>query len=153
MKRNSQRSLLTNMSGFTLIEVVLAVAIASIGIIAILGLLPNAIQSSRDAADNTLSATIAQDIFSDMRTQPFNSVDIGKGSHNLNLFSGSDTLNFDGNGFRMPPPTYYEVTIKYQPQPPLKISQVQATVVWPAFAANPANTNTFTTVVAWYDQP
>ena len=70
---------------FTLIEVVLAVAIASIGIIAILGLLPNAIQSSRDATDNTLSATIAQDVFANIRSQPLNTVNFGNGPHDFTI--------------------------------------------------------------------
>src|SRR5258707_8255808 len=65
-----------NGNGFTLVEVMLALAIVSIGLIAILGLLPTGLRSARDAADNTISATVIQDVFNTIRTQPFASVDL-----------------------------------------------------------------------------
>ena len=58
-------------SAFSLIEVVLALAVSAIGLVAILGLLPQGLQASRDAADNTISATIVHDIFSTLRASPF----------------------------------------------------------------------------------
>ncbi len=70
-------------SAFSLIEVVLALAVSALGLIAILGLLPQGLQASRDAADNTISAAIVHDIFSTLRTTPF-----------TNLASNMDSLGF-----------------------------------------------------------
>jgi uncharacterized protein (TIGR02598 family) len=55
--------------GFSLIEVVLALAVISVGLIAVVGLIPQGIQSARDAADNTLAATIVQDTINTIRQQ------------------------------------------------------------------------------------
>src|SRR5437016_1960680 len=62
-----------NGEGFTLVEVMLALAIVSIGLIAILGLLPTGLRSARDAADNTISSTVVQDTFTLLRTNAFHS--------------------------------------------------------------------------------
>ncbi len=50
--------------GFTLIEVVLAVAVVAIGIVGILGLLPLGLQTTREASDKSQMATIAQQFIS-----------------------------------------------------------------------------------------
>ena len=153
MKRSST---LTTSSGFTLVEVVLAIALISIGIIAILGLLPNALQSGRDAADNTLSATIAQTVFSNLRTPPFNSAYVCEfcGTLAIDLGnSGSVTaINFDREGFETNAASaYYRMSLTYTNQAPLALSKVIATVVWPAKSIAPINTNIFATEIAQYD--
>ncbi len=138
-----------------MIEVVLAVAIASIGIIAIMGLLPNAIQASRNATDNTLSATIAQDVFSNIRSQPLDAVDFGDGSgtHNLTNAPVQLTLNFDSTGVSTNATAYYKVLVSIQPQPTapaLPLWTVQAGVVWPALSPA-ATTNIFVSYVTAYN--
>lgn len=133
-----------------MIEVVLAVAIASIGIIAILGLLPNAIQSSRDATDNTLSATIAQDVFANIRSQPLNTVNFGNGPHDFTIPISTNSpviLNFDYTGALTNAIDYYQALISCQPQNNLSLSFVQVAIVWPARSAAPTATNIFISAV------
>jgi uncharacterized protein (TIGR02598 family) len=144
------RNRFTNRIGFTLVEVMLALAIVSIGLIAILGLLPTGLRSARDAADNTLSATIIQDVFSNIRSQPFGSVDLGNGPLNLNV-TGSQILFYDSSGGQTNlAAAYYRVVVSFQAQPVPGLSFVQASVLWPAVSANPV-TNVFTTYVAQYN--
>jgi uncharacterized protein (TIGR02598 family) len=149
---------------FTLVEVMLSLAIVSIGLIAILGLLPTGLRSARDAADNTLSATVVQDVFSTIRTQPFANVDLTAfnftgGPYNLNGNYLSPPLPlivayFDQAGFtvplaKQPQDNYYQVSLTFSNQA-AALSLVTATVVWPAHSVHPLNTNIFVTEVAQY---
>lgn len=53
--------------GFSLVEVVLALAVLASGIILILGLFPTSLQAGRKATDQTMAAMIAQDELNDYR--------------------------------------------------------------------------------------
>jgi uncharacterized protein (TIGR02598 family) len=53
--------------GFSLIEVTLAIGVIAFALIAVLGLMPLGIQSSRDAGDDTRTSAIAQDVFNRMQ--------------------------------------------------------------------------------------
>jgi uncharacterized protein (TIGR02598 family) len=135
-----------NCRGFTLIEVSLAVAVCAIGLIAILSLFPHALQSARDAGDNTLVATMVEKLFNGLRTNAYSTV----------AALPNSTLYFDQAGF----PTnsvagaYYQVDLRYQPQTPLpQVTRITATVLWPAAAAIPFNTNMFVTQITQYDRP
>ena len=149
-------------SGFTLIEVMLAESIAAIGIIAILGLLPGAIRSGRDAADNTLSATVAQEVFSNIRSQPLDAAYFSDGTGPYNLTGGAYTatsplpFNFDYVGV---PTTnaaafYYKVLISVQQTvnpAPLPIWAIRVAVKWPALSPV-ASSNVFISYVTPYAQ-
>jgi len=159
-------------TAFTLIEVMLALAIVSIGIVAILGLIPNALQSSRDAADNTVMATIAHDVFNAVRTNTFTQVDLrglgftggfppGPPYNLLNVPPANGNYRgivayFDQGGFIATPAAvqnhYFQVNLTFTNQSPLALSVVTATVVWPAQSAAPVNTNVFVTKIAQYYQ-
>ena len=152
-----------NGNGFSLVEVMLALAIVSIGLIAILGLLPTGLRSARDAADNTISATVVQDVFSTIRSSPFTAVDlsgfpfpqvVGPPNAPYNLLNNYPTVSnyFDQGGFSNPPlqDRYYLVNLTFTNQFPLALTVITATVVWPAHSKNPANTNVFITQVAQY---
>ena len=152
-----------NGDGFSLVEVMLALAIVSIGLIAILGLLPTGLRSARDAADNTISATVIQDVFSTIRSSPFTAVDLNNPygfppsggplpTYNLQNNYPSITAYFDQAGFSNPlqQDRYYQVNVTLTNQAPLALSVVTATVVWPAHSKNPVNTNVFVTQVAQY---
>lgn len=54
-------------SGFTLIEIVLAIGILSFALMAILGLFPVAFETARDSRQETVMALIAQSIEADIR--------------------------------------------------------------------------------------
>ncbi len=160
------RNRFINRKGFTLVEVMLALAIVSIGLIAILGLLPTGLRSARDAADNTISATVIQDIFNTIRTNQFIQVDLsGFGlpltgqpapPYNLQNNYAPITFYFDQEGFF--PATsqdhYFQVNLTFTNQAPTlpALSMVTATVVWPANSKNPANTSFFVTQIAQYNQ-
>jgi len=147
---------LTTSNGFTLVEVVLAIAVISIGIIAILGLLPNALQSGRDAADNTLAATVAQDTFNILRSYPFDAAvvcDTCAGTQNLATYNQTESNAYTQAGFSTNNwnGAYFKVVVNFQPQTPLQSTRVTAAVVWPAQSRVPANTNIFATIIAQYD--
>lgn len=57
-------------SGFTLIEIVLAIAIIASAMIAILGLIPAGLNASRDAADSTVVAAVLEDLSNRLKGQP-----------------------------------------------------------------------------------
>ncbi|HVM62278.1 MAG TPA: prepilin-type N-terminal cleavage/methylation domain-containing protein [Verrucomicrobiae bacterium] len=141
--RGSQSRGYTNgrRSGFSLIEVVLALAVSALGLMVILGLLPHGLEASRNAADNTVSATLVHDIFATIRTSPFTSITnidstLGFNLHSLsgatqpiNLQTFNNVANsslvvsgyFDKAGF-IPAMTnadfYYKVVLTFQPELP-----------------------------------
>lgn len=149
-----------NESGFTLIEVMLALAVAAIGMVAVLGLLPQGMQSARSAADNTISATIANNIFGRIRSQSFKKVDFVDLEGNNTTYdlsaSGNVTLYFDHRG--VPTNTlggannyYFRANVEFQHASSGSLTTVIATLVWPALATHPPpNTNIFITSVAAY---
>ena len=144
-------------AAFSLVEVALAVAVIAIGLLVILGLFPQGLQSARDAADNTLSATIAQDLFSQLRSSSFTNV-TNCNQTSCTVFglhtNGTYRFDFDHDGFITNAASYYQVILRCLPQSPLVLSLVQATVVWPAHVSSaPINTNIFMTEIAWYDNP
>jgi prepilin-type N-terminal cleavage/methylation domain-containing protein len=131
---------LSNVEGFTLVEIVLAMAVAAIGLVAVLGLIPQGLQASRDAADNTISATLVHDIFSTIRTTPFTNItnldsfgfmpSLTHSSYtNLQAFPVNGPLvlsNYlDEAGFYTTPDAhgfytngYYKVVLTFQPELP-----------------------------------
>jgi len=58
-------------AGFNLIEVSLAIAICSIGLIALMGLIPTGTEASRRAADDTLAAALASDVLHWRHVSPY----------------------------------------------------------------------------------
>jgi uncharacterized protein (TIGR02598 family) len=156
-------------SAFSLVEVAVAVAVIAIGLLVILGMFPQGLQASRNAADNTLSAMIAQDIFNDVRAQSVNptfslslpspnlSLCIGcNPSQTLGYILGSDTAWFDAQGNIVAgtdPSRYFKVQATYNPYPGgiLPLSEVIVTVAWPGQSAAPANKNVFITKIAKYN--
>jgi uncharacterized protein (TIGR02598 family) len=149
-----------------MVEVVLALAILSVGVLGVLGLLPNALDSSRSAADNTLAATIIHDTFNTIRSQPFAAVDLTSmgpttppGTFSLGILHPSVILYFDQSGqtpVTSPQDRYFKVNLVFKPDAtvpvPLPVSLITATVTWPdkGTAVVPPSTNVFFTEVANY---
>lgn len=152
-------------AGFSLVEIMVALVVIAVGLIAIVGLIPQGVQSSRSAGDNTLVATIVHDIFNTMRSQPFKTVNLSAfgvaftGPYNLQN-SYNFPIYFDSSGSSQPAAAdnYYRVTLSFQPHPalPLSLSLVTAKVEWPvksaAVPATPLNTQVFFTEIADYQQ-
>ena len=94
MKRLSH----TPKAAFSLVEVVAAVGVVAIGIIAILGLLPSGLNSSRDTANETRAALMAQSVYTTLRTQPFKEIKFFGERVDLSSKDGSMRLYSDING-------------------------------------------------------
>ncbi len=153
-------------TGFSLVEVMLALAIVSLGIVAILGLLPSGLQAGRDAADNTLSATIVQDIFSNLRAGSFTNATVCDTCailQNLGTYSnaGNPVVDYyDYAGFSTnQAAAYYRVVLTYTPQPMQvfppqspSLTRVTATVFWPAQSKKIVGSSVFVTQIARYDR-
>lgn len=149
-------------AGFSLVEVTLAVAIIALGLLAVLGLLPQGLNSARTAADNTLVATIVQDVFSMLRSADFTSATLTNlnpssppfapiGPYDLTSFNSTVVGYFDKSGLASSSGSadrYYKVALGFEPDGTLDLTRVIATVAWPALAAYPANTNIYVTMIA-----
>jgi uncharacterized protein (TIGR02598 family) len=141
----------TDRSGFSLVEIMLALAVIAIGLVAVIGLIPQGIQASRDAADNTLAATIVQDTFNLLRQETLES------TFTWSSLSGIQNIYYDSTGTNQiitaipTANTYYDVNLVFKQTTPNYVS-VAATVMWPVKTGvtKPLNTNSFVTVIANY---
>ena len=161
-----------------MIEVALAIGVLAVGLLAIMGLFPQGLKAGREAADNTIAASIVQDLLSQIRNGSFsntNTLSICTDPPNCGKtvsiplagpFPGvgplTATLTFDQDGYitntataSVPNTAYYRVLLTWQPQPSVNpnLLLVKATISWPAqTAAIPPNASTFITEVAWYSK-
>ena len=131
-------------SGFSLIEIMVALVVIAVGLIAIVGLIPQGVKSSRSAADNTLVATIVHDTFNQMRiTWPPATVNVYYDATGLNSFPFGSVS----------PDRHFHVVATAAVSPTMpQLYTVTAVVTWPAKALAPANTNIFFTQMANYRQ-
>ena len=152
--------------GFSLIEVTICLAIIAVALIAIIGLLPHGVQASREAADNTIAATIVQDVFSSIRAASFGTVDLSAfsftpaGPYNLQNPNAGVQAYFQEAGTPVNSPAttpqdcYFRVVLNMQPQLTPARSVITATISWPVkpgMVAPFLNTTTFVTQVAQYN--
>lgn len=140
---------------FSLVEVVLAIAIVAIGLVAILGLFPQGLTSGQNAADDSLLAVIVQDVIAQRKIYIQNYPN-QIGLPDLNqpywfLPDGSTTTAANANTAR------YKCEMFCGPVtgiPNLETNQVR--VLWPWFQASgnnaykPLNTNSYFTQIAAY---
>jgi Tfp pilus assembly protein PilV len=119
-----------------------ALVVISVGLIAIVGLIPQGIQSSRSAADNTLVATIVHDTFNDLRRQALTA---------WPPLGAALITDYDVTGTNAAPPLadrYFHVTLN--PQSTTAYLQVITATVTTRSA--PASTNFFVTEIANYQK-
>lgn len=57
--------------GFSLVEVTLAMAIAAVALVSIIGMLPQGLRTMRDAGDQAIEARIHQQILSELQMTPY----------------------------------------------------------------------------------
>lgn len=165
-----------NCEAFSLVEMSLAIAVIAVGLLAVIGLLPQALHSARNAADNSLVATIVQDLFTQLRngnagvvkicTDPCQPNDLCYPGCNpatplvpidLKIATATSPLYFDPDGFITKDSTlsYYRVTLTCRLQPASRrCSAVVATIEWPfnssmATAALTINKEVFVTEIAY----
>jgi type IV pilus modification protein PilV len=147
MTRTSPQRFPATRPAFTLIEVLLAISCFAIGILAVLGLLHRALLSSRTANEEAVVATVAEDLFDSIRSQPFTAVDIGNGPRTLASAYTESVLFYDNDGhLTNAAGRQFAVTVKYTPLNP-SLCAVHAICAWPARAAAPPHTNIFTTTI------
>lgn len=90
MTRMSKR-----LDGFSLVEVTLALGVAGICLLAIIGLLPNGLRANQSAFSQTAAASILSNVVADMRSTPSNS--LTSAQYGIS-FSGGADLYFDSEG-------------------------------------------------------
>ena len=124
---------------FSLVELTLALGVASFCLIAVFGLLPVGIRTSQDAISETASASILSAVIADLRTTPGTTTT----SPQFGLTFGSPTtLYFDGNGRSATITTSrYRLTISFPENPTGTHAATFAhlKVSWPA-PVDPATT-------------
>jgi prepilin-type N-terminal cleavage/methylation domain-containing protein len=74
MTRSPFSSRQVNSSGFSLIEVAIAVGILAVALVALLGLMPGGMSNFRKAMDTSITAQIAQRVMNDLEQAEFNQV-------------------------------------------------------------------------------
>jgi len=146
---NSTRSV----SGFTLVEVSIAMAVALIGLLAVIGMVANGLKSSRSAIDNAIPAMIANDIFSQVRATY--STYWNGASLNTSSKPTDPNLYYDAFGVTNNVTPYYQVAITYANDItfPVSLQQgvtlVQVRVYWPSGTTNNANIFATKVVKLW----
>lgn len=92
-------------SGFSLVEIVMALGIVSIAFVAIFGMLPLGFTSNRVAVDQTMGTSIAAAIAADLRNSPVTSGSTGiaftsgtTGMFGIELTSGSAAIYLNESG-------------------------------------------------------
>jgi uncharacterized protein (TIGR02598 family) len=140
--------------GFSLVEVVLAIAIAAVGLVAIMGLFPQGLISGQNAADDSLLAIIVQDVIAQRKID----IQTGTGGAALGIPAtqlyyfmpdGKETNSTSANLAR------YKCKMTSTADPVLPLETTQLEIVWPWFKADgtscaPLNTNIFFTEIAAY---
>lgn len=122
-------------AGFTLVEVSLAIGVAAIAILALLGMTSMGVQIGRLAVDDTITATIAQDIFAGLRGQEFSAL-------------ASGTATFDRNGDPNTTNPHYKCLIEVTKNGNYSAT-VRLTFVWPNvnnFTQSPSTNSFFTRI-------
>jgi type IV pilus assembly protein PilV len=91
----SEDLLLKPQSGFTLVEVVVAVAILGVGILAIAAMQRTAIQVNSRAFDLSEASNIAQSVLEDLLAKDYNHQDLSEGDNPHSLADGEAPPGYD----------------------------------------------------------
>lgn len=156
MKQRRIKTCRVNRAGFSLIEIMLALAVIAIGLIAIVGLIPRGVQASRDAADNTLAATIMHDTFNGIRLSAQSTWPPNTSTVPPLPLTGPQDICYDAAGTNQVDCTtsvdrYFHIHLVPQ-SPSAALLIVGATITWSAKSVIPPNTNFFSTQIANYQQ-
>jgi len=80
--------------GFSLIEVTIAMAIAAVAVVTLLGMIPQGMRAMRDAGDQAIMGRIHQRLLSEIQLTPFGK---GTGTELIDSFDGKEEF-FDDQG-------------------------------------------------------
>src|ERR1043166_467046 len=118
-------------TGFSLVEVVLALGVAAFCLVAIVGLMPVGVQTNRHASSQTAATNIMAVIVADLRTTPAAATT----SPQFAITFGTDkTLFFDASGqasTSLGPDSRYRLSITWN-SAPAGLSYGVVRVTWPA---------------------
>jgi len=89
--------------GFSLPEVTIAVAIAALGLVSILGLLPTGLENVRTAGSNIATSRICQEMISELQSADWGTLGAASGGSNVAIWNKLSAYNnarrfFDGEG-------------------------------------------------------
>jgi uncharacterized protein (TIGR02598 family) len=136
-------------SGFSLVEVTLALGIAAFCLIAVFGLMPVGMQTNRNATSRTAATSIMTAVMGDLRATPkANTTSAQFGI----TFGTNTTLYFDGTGqftTSLGTNSRYQLNLTWSGSTGLRYADVKVT--WPA-AATPANASGSTEILAAFDR-
>ena len=135
-------------AAFSLVEVTLALGVAAFCLIAVFGLMPTGVQTSRNATSQTAATNIIASVIADMRaTTSSTSPQYGI------TFGTAKTLYFDGAGqftTSLGANSRYRVSVTF-PSSPAGLSYADIRVTWPA-AAISANASGVSEMFAAFDR-
>jgi uncharacterized protein (TIGR02598 family) len=136
-------------SGFSLAEVTLALGIAAFCLIAVFGLMPVGVQTSRNATSQTAATNILAAVVADLRATPNT---INTSSQFAITFGTNKTLYFDGSGqftTSIGADSRYQANVTWNGSSGLRYADVKVT--WPA-AATSADANGSAEMFAAFDR-
>jgi uncharacterized protein (TIGR02598 family) len=134
-------------SGFSLVELTLAIGIAAFCLITVFGLIPIGLQINRNATSQTAATNIIASVIADMRSTT-SSISPQYGI----TFGTAKTLYFDGVGqftTSLGTNSRYQLNITWSGTTTLRYADVKVT--WPA-AATAANTRGSSELFAAFDR-
>jgi uncharacterized protein (TIGR02598 family) len=134
---------------FSLVEVTLALGIAAFCLIALFGLMPVGVQTTRNATSQTAATNIIAAVVADLRATPKT---VNTSAQFAITFGTAKTLYFDGTGqfaTSQGANSRYQLNVRWAGSTGLRYADVRVT--WPAGAA-PANASGSAEMVAAFDR-
>jgi uncharacterized protein (TIGR02598 family) len=122
--------------GFSLVEVTLALGIATFCLIAVFGIIPVGVHTNRNATSQTAATNLMAAVVADLRATPTSSTTSAQFGI---TFGTNTTLYFDGMGqftTSLTTNSRYQLNVTWSGSTGLRYADVKVT--WPA-AATPAN--------------
>jgi uncharacterized protein (TIGR02598 family) len=130
-------------TGFSLVEITLALGVAAFCLLALFGLLPLGLQTNQNSISQTAAASVLSSIIADLRATPKTS--LTSPQYDI-TFGAAKSLYFDGEGTPVTPTDpnatpRYRVTITFPASPAGAFAPtfVSLKVTWPALV-DPATT-------------
>jgi uncharacterized protein (TIGR02598 family) len=137
-------------SGFSLVELTLALGVAAFCLIALFGLLPIGVQTNRNATSQTAATNIMAAVVADLRATPtFNTTSTEFG---ITFGTNPPPLYFDGSGqftTSLGANSRYQLNVTWSGTSNLRYADVKVT--WPA-AATPGNATGSTEMFTAFDR-
>ena len=158
--------------GFTLVEVVLALGVATVALVSVIGVLGVAVKTSEEAGHDTRLAAMSTQVLSDLRASPFDALweKVPRtGKSNAATSAGStppdSEYSFTGDGTLVEPAkvagnfdVVYQCSVKKTPDPRTRsanggaynLVRLQLTFTWPVSAPKRTGGTTIHASIARY---